>query len=102
MSGVTSGNRYTYNWQLAEAFDADLIPIAWSGKGMYENCCDTGITMPSLYLQTLGGRSYSTDYDFAWVPDMMIINLGVRGKREGGHNPWAAHVRACTTDWHAP
>ncbi len=64
----TSGNKYTYNWMLAQAFDADISPIAWSGKGMYENCCDSGIKMPSLYLQTFGGRSYTTDYDFAWVP----------------------------------
>jgi len=40
----TSGNKYTYNWAIAEHFKADLIPIAWSGKGMYENCCDSGET----------------------------------------------------------
>ena len=56
---------------------ADIVPIAWSGKGMYVNCCDNGITMPSLYLQTRGGTSYSTDWDFSrYTPDMMIINLG--------------------------
>lgn len=72
----TSGNRYTYNHMLAENFTAELTAIAWSGKGMYENCCDSGIKMPSLYLQTLGGRSYSTDWDFStYIPDMMIINL---------------------------
>ena len=73
---MTSGNRYTYNWQLAEAFNADMVPIAWSGKGMYSNCCDPGIKMPSLYLQTFGARAYSTDYAFDWVPDAMLINLG--------------------------
>ena len=72
----TSGNRWTYNYMLGENFTADLNVIAWSGKGMYENCCDAGIKMPSLYLQTLGGRSYSTDWDFSsFIPDMMIINL---------------------------
>ena len=29
----TSGNYWTYNWQLAEAFNADITVIAWSGKG---------------------------------------------------------------------
>ena len=72
----TSGNYYSYNWKLAEALMANIIPIAWSGKGMYQNCCDNGETMPSYYLQTLAGRAYSTDWDFSrYVPDMMIINL---------------------------
>lgn len=30
----TSGNYYTYNWMLAEAFNADITVIAWSGKGL--------------------------------------------------------------------
>jgi len=77
VTGYTSGNPYTYNWMLAESFDADLIPIAWSGKGMYQNCCDNGETMPSYYLQTLGGERYSKDWDFTrYVPDTIIINLG--------------------------
>jgi len=51
----TSGNYYSYNWKLAEYFKADLVPIAWSGKGMYENYGGQGgETMPSYYLQTLG------------------------------------------------
>ena len=50
---------------------------------MYENCCDPGIKMPSLYLQTFGARSYSTDYAFDWTPDAMIINLGVRASFPG-------------------
>jgi hypothetical protein len=29
----TSGNIYTYNWQIAEHFNADIVPIAWSGTG---------------------------------------------------------------------
>jgi hypothetical protein len=53
---------------------------------MYENCCDPGIKMPSLYLQTFGARSYSTDYDFSWKPDAMIINLGVRASPP----PWSS------------
>ena len=31
----TSGNMYSYNWAIAEHFQADIVPIAWSGKGMY-------------------------------------------------------------------
>jgi len=73
----TSGNYYTYNWFIAEHFQADLVPIAWSGKGMYQNCCDNGETMPSYYLQTLGGAAYISDWDFSrYVPHAIIINLG--------------------------
>ena len=50
---ITSGNYYTWDWKLAEYFKADIHVIAWSGKGMYANCCDDGETMPFYYLQTL-------------------------------------------------
>jgi lysophospholipase L1-like esterase len=77
VNAITSGNKYTYNWKIAEHFNADLVPIAWSGKGMYANCCDNGERMPAYWLQTLGGSSYSTDWDHSrYVPDMVIINLG--------------------------
>ena len=96
----TSGNRYTYNWMLAENFTADLVPIAWSGKGMYENCCDKGITMPFLYLQTLAGKSYSADWDFSsWVPDLLFINLGTN---DFGHNSgpaWQANFTRTFVDF---
>lgn len=47
--------------------------IAWSGKGMYENCCDSGETMPSYYLDTLGSGAYAGDWDFArFTPDAMV------------------------------
>ena len=74
---VTSGNYYTYNWQIAEHFDADLVPLAWSGKGIINNCCDTiGQRMPQYWRQTLAGTNVS-DWNFArFVPDMVLINLG--------------------------
>lgn len=47
--------------------------IAWSGKGMYENCCDSGETMPSYYLDTLGSGAYAGDWDFSrFTPDAMV------------------------------
>ena len=74
---MTSGNLYTYNWKIAEHFGAELAPIAWSGKGMFRNCCDLGERMPHYWLQTLGGGNYTQDWDHSrFVPDVMIINLG--------------------------
>ena len=93
VAGMTSGNPYTYNWALAEAFNANLVPIAWSGKGMYENCCDNGETMPSYYLQTLGWDAYSEDWDFSrYVPDMMLINLGALGEGRERVDEWRSVV----------
>ena len=81
----TSGIKGTYSWLIAEAFNADLVPIAWSGKGMYAN--SNGVTgledarMPQYWYQTLGGVPYDwhskPDWDFStYIPDMIIINLG--------------------------
>lgn len=72
----TSGNLGDYSQQICDAFAANCTFIAWSGKGMYENCCDNGETMPSYYLQTRGGSAYATDWDFSrFVPDALVINL---------------------------
>jgi hypothetical protein len=87
----TSGNYYTYNWAIAERFNAQLVPIAWSGKGMYQNCCDNGETMPSYYLQTLGGGSYTTDWDFSrYIPDCLLINLGTNDFGHDSGPAWEA------------
>ena len=107
----TSGNRWTYNWALAEFFNANIVPIAWSGKGMYENCCDNGETMPSYYLQTLGGRAYTTDWDFSrFTPDMFICNLGTNDFGHDSGPAWeaafsatyAAFIHNVTTRYNRP
>jgi len=73
----SSSNYATYDHAICEFFQANCSIVAWSGKGMYENCCDEGETMPSYYLQTFGGRPYSTDWQFTdFIPDAMLINLG--------------------------
>ena len=80
----TSGNLYTWNWKIAEAFEAQLRPIAWSGKGMYRNCCEQSgwgarwaeETMPVLWRRRLAGEPTSTDWPHADVPDMLLIHLG--------------------------
>jgi lysophospholipase L1-like esterase len=86
---MTSGNYYTYNWKLAEYFSADLVPIAYSGKGMYKNCCDDGETMPSYYLQTLASKAYEYDWDFTlFKPDMLLINLGTNDMNKYSGEAW--------------
>ena len=77
---LDSSNLASWDQRVCEGFAANCSIVAWSGKGMYENCCDSGETMPSYYLQTRGGNAYATDWDFGrFVPDAIIINLGERG-----------------------
>lgn len=90
----TSGNYFTYNWMLAEAFSADLTVIAWSGKGMYQNCCDNGERMPSYYLQTLAGDAYSTDWTFPSAPDLLLVNLGTNDFGHDSGPTWEANFTA--------
>lgn len=100
VNGWTSGNPYTYNWFIAENFQADIIPIAWSGKGMYQNCCDNGEKMPSYYLQTLGGGSYTQDWDFSrYKPDLIIINLGTNDFGHDSGPEWEAQFVSTYVDF---
>lgn len=81
---ITNDNSRTYGAYLCANFSANCSIIAWSGKGMYENCCDDGERMPQYFLQTLGGEDYSQDWDFnRFIPQAMVINLGTN---DFGHN----------------
>eukprot|EP01116_Phalansterium_solitarium_P000371 TRINITY_DN1023_c0_g1_i2.p3 TRINITY_DN1023_c0_g1~~TRINITY_DN1023_c0_g1_i2.p3 ORF type:complete len:143 (-),score=49.31 TRINITY_DN1023_c0_g1_i2:390-818(-) len=47
--------------------------------------------MPAYYLQTLGGGSYTTDWDFSrWVPDTIVINLGTNDFGHDSGPAWEA------------
>lgn len=85
----TEDNFYTYDRYLCDNFTANCTVVAFSGKGMYENCCDNGETMPAYYLQTLGGASYSQDWDFGrFTPDAMLINLGTNDFNHDAGQAW--------------
>ena len=86
-SGIAGGGTSNYIWKIAEHFNADLALIAWSGKGMYRNCCDPGEKMPAYWLQTMGGGNHTTDWDHSrFVPDMLLINLGTNDAPRGGED----------------
>jgi hypothetical protein len=88
----SSGNTATYNHHICEHFGALCSVVAWSGKGMYENCCDQGERMPSYYLQTRGGTPYSADWDFSsFVPDAILINLGTNDFGHDSGPAWEAN-----------
>ena len=61
---------------------ADLITVAYSGKGMYRNSSDGGTggddlpPMPALYLRTLPSDTTPT-WDFnKWTPHVVVVDVG--------------------------
>jgi hypothetical protein len=61
---------------------------------VYQNCCDNGERMPSYYLQTLGGGSFTTDWAFPSAPDMLLINLGTNDFGRDAGPAWEANFTA--------
>lgn len=77
---ASTDHSLSYGNLLCEALAANCSFVAYSGKGMYENCCDnppfSGERMPSYWLQNFGGASYVEDWDpLSFVPDAVIVNL---------------------------
>jgi lysophospholipase L1-like esterase len=76
----TENHYLSYGAIAARSVNADLITIAWSGKGVVCNYGDDANScvnpLPSVYDRTLPARADSA-WDFAsWQPDAVIINLG--------------------------
>jgi lysophospholipase L1-like esterase len=84
-----------YGAVAARAVNAELITIAWSGKGMYRNYPgDMFETMPILYGRTLP-EATSTPWDYSsWVPDAVVINLGSNDFQQG--DPGQGYVTTYT------
>lgn len=88
VNAVSSSHWVDYSQQLCRNFSAACSTVAWSGKGMYQNCCDAGTKMPQYYLQTRGGEANTSSWNFTgFTPDAMIINLGTN---DFGHDSGAA------------
>ena len=83
-SGIAGTGTSNYICRIAEHFNADLALLAWSGKGMFRNCCDPGEKMPAYWQQTLGGSNHTAEWDhLRFVPDVMVINLGTNDSPSG-------------------
>lgn len=75
-SADTENHYLTYGSIAARNLGADLITVAWSGKGViynYDN--DKNDPLPALYDRTLPADPGSA-WDFSWQPDAVVINLG--------------------------
>jgi lysophospholipase L1-like esterase len=77
-SPETENHFLTYGAIAARGVGAELVTIAWSGKGVFSNrgsAVDT-IVMPTLWKRTLPERDDSR-WDFAaYQPDAVVVNLG--------------------------
>jgi lysophospholipase L1-like esterase len=79
-SADTENHYLSYGALAARSVDAELVTVAWSGKGVFCNYGDDANScvdpMPTYYERTLPARADSK-WDFAsWQPDAVIINLG--------------------------
>ena len=67
----------TYCPQIADAFGAEYMATAISGRGIVRNNGgDTDVLFPDIYPQLDLYNNPGVDYDFARQPDVIVINLG--------------------------
>ena len=67
----------TYSKQVADAFGADYMVTAISGRGVVMNNSNDGAPwFPDIYPKLDYYNDRATDYDFALQPDVIVINLG--------------------------
>jgi len=75
-SADTENHYETYAAIAARNVNADLITVAWSGKGVIYNYGNDKVDpLPALYDRTLPADP-SSQWDFSYQPDVVIINLG--------------------------
>ncbi len=76
-STATEDATKTYASQIAEAFYADYMVTAISGRGVVRNTGgDTDKLLPAIYGRLDEYNNPGVEYDFARQPDVIVINLG--------------------------
>ena len=102
-SAATENHYLTYGSIAARNVGADLVTVAWSGKGIiYNYDKDKTDPLPSLYDRTLPSNAGSM-WDFSWKPDAVVINLGTNdfstdgdpseGEFVGAYTAFLSHIR---------
>lgn len=67
----------TWDYQIGELLGAQVHTAAWSGLGMYTNCCGGNTTMPSIFSRTLATVNVDNTWKWSsWVPDALVIVRG--------------------------
>lgn len=107
-SADTENHYLSYGALAARNLDAELVTIAWSGKGAVCNYGDDASScvdpLPSVYDRSLPNRADSS-WDFSsWQPDAVVINLGTndfstatdpsQSEFETGYKTFVQHIRS--------
>jgi lysophospholipase L1-like esterase len=76
-SPSTENHYETYGAIAARSVNAELVTIAWSGRGVFSNRGSTTETepMPELWLRTLPTKEAVWDFS-RYAPQAVVINLG--------------------------
>ena len=76
-STKTEDGTRTYSKQVADAFDAEYMVTAISGRGIVMNNQNAGAPwFKDIYPKRDYYNDDTTDYDFSLQPDVIVINLG--------------------------
>jgi lysophospholipase L1-like esterase len=79
----------SYGALLCAKLEANCSFVAYSGKGLYENCCAPFFyhLMPSWFWFNAYGSDTMTPWDHsAFVPDAVLVNLGTNDASRGKDN----------------
>lgn len=72
----TENNYLAYGSIAARLVGAEIVTVAWSGKGIiYNYGNDTFEPLPQVYDRIVAGEPDAL-WDFSWQPDVVVINLG--------------------------
>jgi lysophospholipase L1-like esterase len=75
----TEDETLAYGPVTGRALNADVSVVAWSGKGVVRNYGDSNPTSPDpmpIYLPSNTGNNLNNKYNWSWVPNAVVINLG--------------------------
>ena len=84
-STATEDATKTYSKQVADAFGAEYMVTAISGRGVVmNNSGGSGYLLPDIYPELDIYNTPGTEYDFALQPDVIVINLGTNDATNSG------------------
>lgn len=90
----TEDSTKTYSEQIANAFDADYMVTAISGRGIVRNTGgDTDKLLPAIYPFLDQYNLPGVEYDFKRQPDVIVINLGTNDASGNNSSLTAAEFR---------
>lgn len=94
-----AGESHYNSWpsQLCQRVGAQCHTTAWSGLGLTHECCGNTVKgVEDIWKRTVQSDKDS-EWDFSWVPDVLIINIGMMDGKQVGTPQWLDHYTALVT-----